>query len=136
MATVGPEKSWRLVHDGKNVLMLQETAGYTETNHTIFEAATKEDCDAEVERLKLELPPIPSSGVIVLSSLQFMERFSLETQLKVVAATKQNDQVKLWYDKMLAADEINLRDQRTIDGVNALVAAGVISQHEGKAALA
>lgn len=136
MASVGPEKSWRLVHDGATILSLEETAGYTDSQHEIYEAATKAECDAEIARLGLELPdPLPS-GVTILSSLQFMERFSLSTQLAVVAAAKQNDQVKLWYDKMLAADQIDLTDQRTIDGVNALVAAGVISRHEGKVALA
>ncbi len=136
MPTTGPDKSWRLVHDGKTVLLLEELSGFTESPHTIFEAQTKAECEAEMDRLGLESPAPPASGVNVLSSLQFMERFSLQTQLAVVAATKVNDEIKLWYDKMLAADEINLRDQRTIDGVNAMVAAGIISRHEAKVALA
>ncbi len=136
MAIVGPSKSWRLIHDGKTIIMLDELSGFTETNQSIFEASTKAECDAEAARLGLEMADPPASGVSVLSSLQFMERFSLQTQLAVVAATKVNDEIKLWYDKMLAADEINLSDQRTIDGVNAMVAAGIISRHEAKVALA
>jgi len=65
-----------------------------------------------------------------------MERFSQETQLKVVTATKSNDLVKLWYDKMLAADEIVLTDPRTIAGVQAMVALGIISKKEAAQALA
>jgi hypothetical protein len=136
MAKVGPEKSWRLVHDGVNVCMLEEISGYTESNKTIFEANTKQECESEISRLGLKLSDPPSSGVTILSSLQFMERFSLQTQLAVVAATKQNDVVKLWYDKMLAADQIDLTDQRTIEGVNAMVSLGVISEYEAKVALA
>jgi hypothetical protein len=136
MANVGPEKSWRLVHNGATILFLEQTAGYTDSQHEIYEAATKAECDAEIARLGLELPDPSPSGVTKLSSLQFMERFSIEAQLAVVAAAKANDFVKLWYDKMLAADEIDLQDQRTIDGVNAMVAAGAISKHDGKVALA
>ena len=53
ITTIGPDKSWRLVHDGVAVLLLIETSGYTTTTHTVFEAATEAECLAEIERLKL-----------------------------------------------------------------------------------
>jgi hypothetical protein len=136
MAIVGPEKSWRLVHDGNTILFFEETAGYTETKYTIFESSIKAACEAKIKELGLNPLDPTTSGVAILSSLQFMERFSLQTQLAVVAATKQNDVVKLWYDKMLAADQIDLTDQRTIEGVNAMVSLGIISEYEAKVALA
>lgn len=54
---LGPALSWRLVHDGAVVLMLEQTAGVTETAHPAFEAQTLRDCMAQVERLGLHLPP-------------------------------------------------------------------------------
>ncbi len=51
--TIGPEKSWRLVHNGTDVLVLMETSGYTTTINTVFEAATEEECLAEIARLGL-----------------------------------------------------------------------------------
>ncbi len=49
----GPDTSWRLVHDGTDVLALFESNGFTETIHTLFEADTKEECEAEIGRLGL-----------------------------------------------------------------------------------
>lgn len=51
--TVGPKKSWRLVHDGKNVLAFMETAGFTTTMHTMFESQTEQECLDEIVRLGL-----------------------------------------------------------------------------------
>lgn len=56
--TIGPDKSWRLVHNGADVLALMETSGYTTTIHTVFEAATEAECMAEIERLALTPLPV------------------------------------------------------------------------------
>ena len=47
------ENSWRLVHNGKEVLELFESEGYTETKFELFEADSKKKCLEEIERLKL-----------------------------------------------------------------------------------
>lgn len=59
ITTIGPDKSWRLVHDNVDVLLFIETSGYTTTEHTVFEAATEEECLAEIERLNLIKDPEP-----------------------------------------------------------------------------
>ena len=138
---VGPQKSWRLVHDGTRVLALFESAGWTESTHTLFESATQAECLAEVTRLNLEpLPPEETptgeASARTISSLQFMDRFSEQTQLAVVTAAQSNAAVKLWYDRLLAASEVNLDSPRVAAGVHALVQAGVITQQEATAALA
>lgn len=56
--TIGPAISWRLVHNGTEVLMLMESGGYTTTMHTVFEAATEAECLAEIERLALKSLPV------------------------------------------------------------------------------
>lgn len=46
---------WRLVHNNKEVITFAYFAnGVTSSIHTIFEAATKEECLAEIARLSLE----------------------------------------------------------------------------------
>jgi len=53
MARSAKPLSWRLVHDGKDVLFLDETSGYTETKFQLFEARTKGECMKEIQRLGL-----------------------------------------------------------------------------------
>lgn len=62
-----------------------------------------------------------------LTSLEFFDLFTEEEQLAIVSASMQSAQVKLWYDRTLAAMYITLEDQRTEDGIDALVAAGLLS---------
>ena len=50
---VGPKMSWRLIHDGKRVLALMHTKGFTATIHKILEADTPDKCLEEIKRLGL-----------------------------------------------------------------------------------
>lgn len=68
--------------------------------------------------------PVPRA----VSSLKFMERFSDDEQLAVATAAMSVPQVKLWYDKMLCADEIVYKDERVLVGLQSLVSAGLITQ--------
>ena len=62
------------------------------------------------------------------TSLDYLDLFTEAEQLAVVQATMQNAQVKLWYDKMLAAGYITLSDPRTELGLIALVQAGLLQE--------
>lgn len=53
---LGPALSWRLVHDGTVVLMLEQVSGMTETMHQAFEAQTLRECMEKVAQLGLRLP--------------------------------------------------------------------------------
>jgi len=78
--------------------------------------------------VKLVSPPeVPAAPQSVFSSLEFIEKFTDEEQLAIVTATLANPTVKLWYDKLLAADSINLEDARLIAGMDALVAASLLT---------
>jgi hypothetical protein len=55
--TVGPANSWRLVHDGKNVIHLFESSGITHTINQLAEFPTKVEAEAEIT--KLGLIPLP-----------------------------------------------------------------------------
>ena len=49
-------QSFRLVHNGAEVIMLAEITGVTSTMHELFTAATKAECEAEIARLGLVKP--------------------------------------------------------------------------------
>lgn len=70
-----------------------------------------------------EPPPAPRTR---FSSLEFLERFTEEEQLAVVTATLASPTVKLWYDKLLAAEFVDLNDHRTEGGLDALISAGLL----------
>lgn len=60
------------------------------------------------------------------TSLEFLDRFTDDEQLAVVQATMASPQVKLWYDRLLAASFIDIADPRTEGGIDALITAGLI----------
>jgi hypothetical protein len=45
--------SWRLIHDGIQVVELFESAGITETPINLFISTTEAECQAEIDRLGL-----------------------------------------------------------------------------------
>ena len=68
----------------------------------------------------------PQNPQTKFSSLDFLDRFTEAEQLVVVEATLVSATVKLWYDRLLAADFVDLEDPRTEVGVDALIAAGLL----------
>jgi len=68
-------------------------------------------------------PPQPKR----FTSLQFLDLLTEAEQLAVATAAMQSPQVKLWYDRALAAQFITLADPRTAAGLDALVAMGLLT---------
>lgn len=62
-----------------------------------------------------------------LSSLDMLDLFTEAEQLAVVEATLVSAPVKLWYDRLLAAEYITYADPRTDAGLQALVEAGLLT---------
>jgi len=77
------------------------------------------------------LPPAPPKQ---FTSLEFLDLFTESEQLAVATAAMQSAQVKLWYDRTLAASFVTLADPRTEAGLTALVGAGLLAA-ERKAAI-
>lgn len=77
--------------------------------------------------------PPPPSAPVVWSALEFMERFTKQERNNIRAAAKQNADLEDWLDLLRAAGEVNPEDQRTIDGLAALVAAGLLTQQRADA---
>lgn len=73
-------------------------------------------------------PPAPTPQFKTqFTSLEYLDKFTESEQLAVVTATLANAQVKLWYDKMLAASFIDLNDPRTSAGLDSLIAANLLA---------
>jgi hypothetical protein len=68
--------------------------------------------------------------------LEFMDLFTEPEQLAIVTASMQNAGIKLWYDKAMGASYIDLDDPRTIEGVNALATASLVTPQRAAEVLA
>jgi hypothetical protein len=73
--------------------------------------------------------PEPSARQI--SKTEYMSRFSDAELAAIYTVAKTTIQVEIWLEKFKVAEFIDLSDPRTIDGVHALEAVGLIA--EGRA---
>lgn len=79
-------------------------------------------------RVFAESPPAPPKPprYPVFTALQMLDLFTESEQLAVVAATMSVPEVKLWYDRMIAASYVTYEDPRVEAGLAALVGAGLL----------
>ena len=80
------------------------------------------DDDATV--IAFRAPPLPPAS---MTPLEFIDRLTDAEQLALATAAMSQAPIKLWYDKLLAADTVNLGDARLAQGVQAMVAAGLLA---------
>lgn len=73
-----------------------------------------------------QLPPQPVVPK-KFSSLDFLALFSDAEQIAIAQASMANMQIKLWYDKMLAAEFVTIADPRTGSGLDALMAMALLT---------
>lgn len=84
--------------------------------------------DTSGERLSLtSIEPFTNPDGKYPSSLTFISQFTDEEQLAIVQATLASPAVKLWYDKMLAADNVVFDDPRLLGGMQALIDNGLLT---------
>jgi hypothetical protein len=67
--------------------------------------------------------------------LEFIERFTEAEQLAIVTAAMSVPALRLWYDKLMAAQQVVFDDPRLEAGLDALVASGLITQSRKAAIL-
>jgi hypothetical protein len=65
---------------------------------------------------------------ISYTPLDFIARFTDAEQSAISTACLSNAALNLWMMKAMGAQEIVVTDQRTIDGMNALIAAGLLTE--------
>ena len=85
--------------------------------------------------IKIDPTKLPSPVYPQFTSLQFLDLFTEAEQLAIATAAMQSAQVKLWYDRTLAAMFVTLADPRTEAGLAALVGAGLLTAERRDAIL-
>jgi len=63
-------------------------------------------------------------------SLDFLDRFSEQTQLKLVTEAMKIPAIRLWYDRLLAAQQVDLNSPRLRAGLEAMHQAGLLTTEE------
>ena len=77
---------------------------------------------------KLDVPiEKPIQFVPPLSKYNFLSRFTQEEKEAIFSQENTNIKIKIWLEMFRAAQNIDLKDQTTIDGVTALETAGIIA---------
>ena len=71
------------------------------------------------------IDPIPPKKY---SPIDFFERFTKAERKAIRTAAKSNDDLEDWLDMLKVAGSVDASSQRTIDGMAALVAGGLLTQ--------
>lgn len=88
---------------------------------------------AAAEGVELPPEPPPSTGAPLIAAasptaLEFMERFTAEERINIRRAAKENELLEDWLDLLRASQFVDVTDPRTVAGMEAMVAAGLISE--------
>lgn len=73
-------------------------------------------------------PPLPVYVPAIITKLAMITRFTDSEYVGVLAAAKTDVEVQAWVDKLYAATNIDLKDLRTIAGINMLVIKNLLTQ--------
>lgn len=73
-------------------------------------------------------PPPPPPPTWVITKVAMISRFTPQEYVGIVSATSTDVEVQAWYDLFQAATQINLQDQRTVAGIESLVAKNLLTQ--------
>lgn len=79
-----------------------------------------------------DLPPVAK----VCTQLEFLNRFTDVELVGIYTAAKASVAIEVFLAKFNAATSVDLHDQRTIDGIHGLQAAGLLTAGRGAAILA
>jgi len=127
----------RYFHDQKQLFGAFKIGDISYPANWLQFATDAEKAAIGIITLQDEVPPEPTPQYKTqFTSLEYLGKFTESEQLAVVSATLQNAQIKLWYDKMLAASYVDITDPRTIGGLDALIAFGLIAAPRKSAILA
>jgi len=73
-------------------------------------------------------PPPPPPPTWVITKVAMISRFTPQEYVGIVGATKTDVEVQAWYDLFQAATRVDLKDQRTIAGIESLVPKNLLTQ--------
>ena len=118
------------IKDNQNITF----TGFTHNNIVYTAGTLPQLSDEQLTEFGITTQPEPEPIApepqykTIYTPLEFLELFTEQEQLAVVSATLANAQVKLWYDKLLSALEVNIEDERLIAGMGQLVTVGLLTQ--------
>ena len=72
--------------------------------------------------------PVPPPPPPVITKLAMIDRFTEAEYEGVLTTAKSDVQVQGWLDRFAAANQVNLDDSRTINGINLLVSKNLLTQ--------
>lgn len=81
--------------------------------------------------LEIDPPEPEPAPERVFSFLEFMDLFTAEEQMALAGAAMSDVTIKLWYDRAMGAQGILMSDPRTRDGVQIMVATGLLTEDRG-----
>lgn len=73
-------------------------------------------------------PPPPKADSWVITKVSMISRFTNAEYVGILTAKKTDVTVEAWYDAFQAANNVNLKDQNCIDGINFLVSKNLLTQ--------
>lgn len=72
--------------------------------------------------------PVSDAESVVLTKVEFMDRFSFEEQIKIYTAAKLLPAVEVFLDKLKMAEEVRMDDPNLALGIDILVSEELITQ--------
>jgi hypothetical protein len=72
--------------------------------------------------------PEPVVNTWVITKVAMISRFTPQEYVGIVGATKTDVEVQAWYDLFQAATVVDLKDQRTISGIESMVPKNLLTQ--------
>lgn len=72
-------------------------------------------------------PTPPPAPTWTITKVAFVSRFTSAEYVGIVSASNSDPTVQAWYDLLFIANNIDLQDQRTIDGVNFMVSKNLLT---------
>lgn len=72
--------------------------------------------------------PEPVIPTWVVTKVAMISRFTPSEYVGIVSATKTDVNMQAWYDLFQAASIVDLLDQRTVEGINYMVGANLLTQ--------
>lgn len=122
--------------DGTFVIQRNGMPYHVTTDDALYAevAAAAEGVDLPPEPVPEPVAPPPPSRII--TPRQFMDRLPMERQAAITAAAMQSPQILLWLIRLTGALQVDLDDPETLEGVQALHFAEIITETEAEALLA
>jgi len=79
----------------------------------------------------IQIPNISFNSPLI-SRVDFVNRFTDDEYVAILTASKTDVIVEAWFDKLYMSSQINLIDEKTINGINMLVSKGLLTEERSQ----